>query len=295
MKKRILLFHHNDMDGKSAAAIVMRHFGYEHDYKLVEVNYATCIVENTDEYNSKDFDKTIIVDVSLNEDTKDQFKEVVRNAKECIWIDHHKTTFEVADEELMAVPGLRYDGYCGAYLAYAYFRLAVTVAGQFDVVEINPHIPDWIQLVDDHDTWKHQHKMTWAFKYAYDASDNDPMNHEFYESLFDESGLENMFIAGSAIFEYVKQQQARILAGYAYEAEFEGHKVLVLNDRGNSSMFGDRINDYDFVVSWRFDGEYYRYSLYSVKDDIDCTPIAKKYGGGGHAHACGFSTTEPIV
>ena len=41
------------------------------------------------------------------------------------------------------------------------------------------------------------------------------------------------------------------------------------------------------MIPFRFDGKEWSYSLYTTKD-IDCSALAKKYGGGGHKKAAGF-------
>lgn len=40
------------------------------------------------------------------------------------------------------------------------------------------------------------------------------------------------------------------------------------------------------------DGKKWTVSLYSKKDNVDCSKIATKYGGGGHKKAAGFECYE---
>lgn len=294
---KFLIFHHDDMDGLSAAAIVKHAYGKDNEFKFVEVDYARRIVEVTPDYNPVDFDATIIVDLSLNQDTIPQFKGVINASKKCIWIDHHKTSVEFSegDDLLTKVDGLRDTRFCGAYLAYIYFNLGIADMELF-TEEKKKLIPEWIDYVDDWDTWKKQKgNGTLWFKYAFDANDNDPNNDRFYDQFYSNpKRVSEIMTIGSVIHMHVIKDYERALDHLAYEATFEGYRVLVLNRRGNSLMFGSRINDYDFVVGWEFNGEVYKYSLYTVKD-FDLTVIAKKYGGGGHPKACGFSTTEKLV
>ena len=46
-------------------------------------------------------------------------------------------------------------------------------------------------------------------------------------------------------------------------------------------------DDYDILIPFSFDGHQWHYSLYS--QTIDVSEIAKKYGGGGHKAASGFT------
>lgn len=49
------------------------------------------------------------------------------------------------------------------------------------------------------------------------------------------------------------------------------------------------------MVKFYFNGEKWCYGFYSDgHDDIDCSEIAKKFGGGGHRCASGCATDVPI-
>lgn len=69
----------------------------------------------------------------------------------------------------------------------------------------------------------------------------------------------------------------------------------MINARGNSSVFDDRILDYPICILFYFDGEYYNYSIYSDEDDISCEEIAEARGGGVHKGAARFRTKELLV
>lgn len=292
----VLVYHHNDMDGWSAAAVVKHAYGDNVNFKFVEVDYARTIVEITPEYDPKNFDAVVVVDLSLNADTIPQFKSVAQSSKQFTWIDHHKTSIELSagDPELEGLPGIRSINYCGAYLAFLYYNLDIADMSKF-TDDLKEKVPGWIRYVDDWDTWKHLLPETNFFRYGFESSDHDPDNDEFFGKLFSNPDYYRVLIRdGEAISKYVLKQNERYLKCLAYETTFEGHRVLVMNRRENSLLFLNRIKEYDFVVAWEFNGEVYKYSLYSDKN-IDLTEIAKKYGGGGHPQACGFSSEEKLV
>ena len=64
--KKILCYHHNDMDGRSAGAVVAHYFGIEDGANFHEVNYDGNL---PDIENAKDFDQVIFVDYSFTEKT----------------------------------------------------------------------------------------------------------------------------------------------------------------------------------------------------------------------------------
>ena len=76
-------------------------------------------------------------------------------------------------------------------------------------------------------------------------------------------------------------------------------KILFLNSSGNSITFGDKINDYDAVSVFTFNGENFVYSLFSREDGFQCNLLALYFNafygitGGGHDHAAGW--TSPHV
>ena len=63
----------------------------------------------------------------------------------------------------------------------------------------------------------------------------------------------------------------------------------------------DLINEYDIVVGFRYNDGTYNYSLYTAKDDVDVSKVAKNLGtynnlgGGGHKKAAGFVTHDQII
>ena len=104
---------------------------------------------------------------------------------------------------------------------------------------------------------------------------------------------------------YVDTNNMALLSknGFEFNIDYFGkvYKCLALFQYGNSMVFGDKINDYDIVSLIRFNGSQFVYSLYSNKDNIDCSKIAttlgtfSKLGGGGHKGAAGFQTYENIM
>ena len=61
-----------------------------------------------------------------------------------------------------------------------------------------------------------------------------------------------------------------------------------------------RFDKYDIVIPYMYTGIQYKYSLFTKRNNLDCSEIAKKLGeidglgGGGHAQAAGFQTYHNI-
>lgn len=77
-------------------------------------------------------------------------------------------------------------------------------------------------------------------------------------------------------------------------------KVAVLNDRGNSLNFMEKFQEYDAVIIFSFDGTQWTHSIFSNNNGIPVNTAAMYFGkcfgtnGGGHQHAAGFSSLEPL-
>jgi oligoribonuclease NrnB/cAMP/cGMP phosphodiesterase (DHH superfamily) len=81
----------------------------------------------------------------------------------------------------------------------------------------------------------------------------------------------------------------------AFEIEFEGYRAICLNGGGFNSNVFDSVYDetkHDIMMPFQFNGKFWTISIYSTKPEIDCSVMAKKFGGGGHLSACGFQTED---
>ena len=122
----MIVYHHDDMDGKSAAWLVhtMKPSSIEDhpkDYIMMDYN------SKFDKHTIKD--DVFVVDYSISHSTYDQFIELCKSARTVTWIDHHASSLDVVEkhkDELQAIKNLTYfvsKCACGAALVYskAYF------------------------------------------------------------------------------------------------------------------------------------------------------------------------------
>lgn len=103
----------------------------------------------------------------------------------------------------------------------------------------------------------------------------------------------NINNTGAIILNY-ENTQSKFLLSKAFECTINGVKCIALNREGPSTIFMDKYDEYDIVIPFIFDGEMWKYSLFSNKK-VNCLPIAEKMGGGGHKYACGFRTRDLIL
>jgi oligoribonuclease NrnB/cAMP/cGMP phosphodiesterase (DHH superfamily) len=99
-------------------------------------------------------------------------------------------------------------------------------------------------------------------------------------------------LRGTIALQYRDNYYAGLIKGWSFWVEFEGYKAICCNVGSVSSqLFNSVKEDYDLMIPFVFDGKQWTVSLYTKKD-IDCSEIAKKYGGGGHKKAAGFQCKE---
>lgn len=278
---KIKCFYHDDLDGQCSAAIVAQALGPDIEFQPINYNDVDCLIGETG------YQLIYFVDFTPRTDLLDA---LAKNNTGIIILDHHKTAFEHIDEikalgheNIRMIFDLAFAG-CGVVWKYFFPEEPMPLAAR---------------LTQDFDIWKWEIKETGDFVAAMKIEDVN--SQKYWLTLFaDEAKVEQLIVQGKTINAYERIYYARTLKNNAFEAEFEGYRILVCDCPGaNSKLFGDRFKDYPFVMKYEFDGHDYMVSLYSYCPDgktpiVDVSEIAKKYGGGGHAAAAGFTCKELV-
>ena len=200
------------------------------------------------------------------------------------WIDHHKSSMDLLKKhpELDNIKGIRNEEASGAFLTYMYL---------WDVHSLD-EIPYYVKLVSDYDIFTFNYgEQTTYFYLGTNTEDNNSCFSKLWSDLFyyNTKPLE-LIEKGRVIKKYVDHDNARYLNSYGFEAKIGVYKCYVVNRISNSWIFGEKYEEYPVVCVYAYDGERYKYTLYSnANSGIDCEAIAKSFGGGGHKHAAGFS------
>lgn len=287
------VFHHNDHDGRLSAFIV-RHFVLKHYPQTV----IECIETNFDQPFAIDSVKTNeivwIVDFSIE---PEMMMKLMEATSFVFWVDHHGTALAKYErwpkEPVYAIEGLRSIDHAACVLTYMYC---------YKEYEGRKHrsIPWFIRLVGDRDTWTWQYGERSKFFHrglqAENTSPESPIWNDVWRST---RWLEKR---GSVIEAGLKEQARRAIVECSYEAEFHGHRCLVLNASvpflRSSEYFEEFAPGYDIWMPFRYANGCWSVSLYSKT--IDTSVIARQYEydgkrGGGHpltnrGSASGFQT-----
>lgn len=273
------IYHHNDLDGRCAAAITLRAKN-SLDAELIEVDYNMQII-----VAEIDFDEEIIiVDFSFKPEV---MRKVLKRTERIIWIDHHKTAANYEVEYGQKIAGLRdfsEPGLSGCELAWQFFYTR-------DVV------PTAVMLIGDRDTWRWEHgEHTAHFFNGMLSVDNKPES-SIWDTLLSEDAqadfaTEAITERGKIVIQFRDRFVTDYCNNYGFETEFEGYRCFAVGMyMFGSKVFGERFEQYEVCMAFEFDGAKWIIGLYSTT--IDVAEIAKKRGGGGHTNAAGFTCAVP--
>ena len=309
----VYIYHHNDHDGIVAAGILYNHLKQLKETYFDDL-YENIVFEmidyskelNFDHIDFDNWDKAYFLDYSFsNKHNIDEFEKLLKRrieSEDVVWIDHHKSSVGLLDE--YNIPGVRKEGLCGAAWTYLYCNELLedwkeTVEPEAYSTEFHKQndIPLFVKLIDDYDCWKKIYATTNDFHYGLIVS--HPTDTIIYNLLKSNSGIPDIISVGKQIQVFLNFDNMEYHVNmYGFEftlpEEHGGYRCFCLNRKGNSLMFGNKVNEYDAVIPFYFNNGKWTYSIFTIKDNVDCLSVAKSYGGGGHPKAAGWTTNEFI-
>ena len=218
--------------------------------------------------------EVLIVDFSYS---RDILLNMHNEAKSLVVLDHHKTAKESLDGLNFCIFDMQKSG---AVLTWEYLFP-------------DKEVPELFLFIQDRDLWE------WKLKNSREVSDGLrtlEMDFNVWSEYLDARNMHKLALKGEAIIEYNNKKIEKVLELDIQLIDILGYKVPCINATDLISEIGNRLSQgYPFAVMY-FDTHDKRvYSLRSAKDGIDVSEIAKKFGGGGHFHAAGFTTAKPQV
>lgn len=232
----------------------------------------------------------LLVDFSYK---RDVLVEIGKVAKSVLILDHHKTAEHDLREFIVpwpvALPWLPVSGIA------AIFDMDRSGAGlTWDYLFSNDKRPSLVNSVEDRDLWRFNFPAT---KQVHAALSSYPFEVSMWKALIelDETvdGHMSIVAQGQAITRRNQQMLDDVYSAGLRKIVWSGHRVWVCNapfffasDLGH--MMG---HDMPFAATYydRSDGKRV-WSLRSSPNGVDVSEIAKRYGGGGHEHAAGFTS-----
>lgn len=269
-------YHSADLDGQCSGAIVKMKYP---ECEMIGINYGDKFPWETIGQGEKVF----MVDFGLQPYPEMRKLDIV--ADPLIWIDHHKSAIEENEEWLKSgndsILGIQQIGKGACELVWRYLWQDSE----------NRTIPTFVKLLADYDVWDHSDPRTLSFQYGMRQYDTNPENQDFWRKFFDVERVQQIVEQGSIILKYEISQNEKYVQSSAFETELDGLKCIAVNKMFTSSQLFDSIWDpekYDAMLTFGFRNGQWAVSLYSDKDNVDVSVIAKNRGGGGHKGAAGF-------
>lgn len=211
----------------------------------------------------------VILDFSFNNATT---KKMIEEAKELLVIDHHKS----AVVELHDISNTIFDmNKSGATMAWEFFHPG-------------KEAPKFIQYITDRDLWRWELPYSKEFSAAFDMV---PFEFEEFEKFEDDSVFDDAVKRGSYILAYSKTVVKKV-CDKAASRKIGGKHVMVVNSSHWMSEIGAKLSpDCDYALIWYYDhnDRMIKVSLRAFHEHIDVSEVSKRFGGGGHKKAGGFT------
>ncbi len=328
--KPLVIYHANCADGFGAAFAAWLKLGDEAEYLPMQYgkdtdNWYYHTFAQDEVVSTLDNREIYILDFSL---PKNMMDYLFAHAKRVIWLDHHKTAFELwcdgfeKGDRFEAGPTpqgshiILDDNKSGAMLAWEYFHPGTEV-------------PRLIRHIDDYDRWqfkiegtKEFNKALWSYApwsfalwQGFVFPQKHPLSRAAAEQLMEAELdlLAGYYAEGRAILRAHEQNVQAVVKGSARECEIE-HKRYSHEDElpictkfpglaANcpphlTSDVGHELANQSgtFGLCWTLkkEGMVAQCSLRS-NGEYDVSAIAKALGGGGHRNAAGFEVPIEVL
>lgn len=278
--KHHIFYHSADLDGICSAAIVYDVFRADHNLVLQPINYGQAFPW---ESVSSD-DAVTMVDFSL--DPADMLK-LRKACVNLVWIDHHVSAIERCDP---SINGLRAVGEAACELCWRFY------------CSHEPDIPPVVRLVGRWDVHDLAHTGIYEVQFGLRALDMAPDDPRWRELVLSPDVPNLLIQQGAAVLAYTRQTDRRTVSAGAFLTELDGIRLLACNAGGGSDVFAGApkamLEQAQALCLFRYFGKsgMWAYTLFQIEGrTADVLAVAKARGGGGHAGACGFQSTEQVL
>ena len=287
------IIYHNDLDGWFAATVALHSVKLlpeetRRDVGLFPMNYGEPLP----------IDKIVpsepVVMVDFSPSDENEFMQLLNRTTDVVWIDHHKTAIEKY-LSYNGLAGIRHSRNCAATMTWRHFH----------PIEPTPHT---LELVEDHDLWKHQDPMSKLFATGMIIEDHNPRNDKMQHmiigsSIHQEAIRRRIFENGATIQEFLVAEAAALVKTGTLVQDDHSINAFIVNYNGSqASYLAEYIaniitaltstNNMEFCVILYANIAKNRKRFEMRKghgyQDIDLGEIAQRNGGGGHHDAAGF-------
>lgn len=270
----ICIYHSGCMDGFGAAWVVWKKF-QDKEIEFIPARYGD---EPPPLLAGK---SVVIVDFSYPRDVLLQINEI---ASSLLVLDHHKT----AQANCEGLDFARFNmNKSGAVMAWEWFYPG-------------HHTPSFLRYIQDRDLWRFEMEHSKAINAAIFSypMDFEVWNRTFAAEPLTVEPLSHLKSEGEAILRDRQKTIDSLTRGWAVtRLNIAGYDVPCLNCPRwlASETLNILAQDEPFAIGYFDSANERTFELRSAEDGIDVSEIAKRFGGGGHFHAAGFSGPKPPI
>ncbi|MEK7555299.1 MAG: DHHA1 domain-containing protein [Patescibacteria group bacterium] len=263
MKNIVILYHADCPDGFGAAWAAWKKFGKKAEYIAVFHQQPIPKGLKNKEIYLVDFCYPI-----------SEMKTLKKEAASVTVIDHHITAnsaIKIADNYLYK------NSNSGSVLSWKYFHPKKSV-------------PKLLLHIEDIDLWRFKLPFTREIIEALESFDFDFRIWDKIAADINNSKKFKKYVMDGKIILRYQKEILNYLLRQADKVKFNGYEVLAVNSPVFNSELGHLLSKKksSFGVVWYRNNHS---NIFSLRSDgkVDVSKIAKKYGGGGHKSAAGFS------
>ncbi len=265
MKKIVVCYHKGCLDGFGGAYAAWKALGSSADYVGLDHQEAVPPALKNKTIYFIDFCYPVPV-----------MKKVVGTNKKVIVLDHHKSQ----EEAIYLASDFRFElDHSGSVIAWKYFHSGKKV-------------PYLLQVIEDNDLFLFRNSETKRLIALLQYCDQTfSCFDQLARLLQTKKGRAEMLHDGKILQQAEDTTVARLVER-GEKVVFEGFKVYAMNTSlfySQSANALSRLKKVPFGISWFYREGKIHVSLRRSKAGVDVSVLAKKYGGGGHPGAAGFS------
>ena len=279
------IYHHTDLDGRAAAAILTRKFPEAGVYPY---NYW---YEFDKSFNRVHPDAHIIfADITP---TIDNLIALLTITENITIIDHHSSSLKDLREANLEFQGIQTEDGLGA----------CALTWEWACKDNPKPIPFGIQCIAEYDAWQ-RNADNKRFNFGIQTFNTFPTNSVWDRILRDDTpALNKILDTGAKVMSYLVPYYKRLvrsysISGYINYRETDGsvrpYSAIFLNaPAADSSVFDDAEGSFDVYIRGVFGkNQKWLISITTNRDDIDVSSFAQEFGGGGHAKSSGCSVED---
>ena len=275
------IYHNKDFDGIASGAIMNY---YHRDITLYGYDYG-------DEFDFSiiNDENVIMSDISFDMDIMNRIAE---ESNSFMWIDHHISAINKYNKQLSnhnKIWAVLDSSISACELTWKSFYpnrevpLIIQYLGEYDTFRTHEDKVRWIQII-----FPFQLGMWSICKNVYDFPYH-LLNYDFNVES-NKISIQEIIERGKIIMEYYHNNNEYICNFCSFERDLLRYKALCINAFGLSSeAFKSKYDEskHDLMICFCYIDGKYKLTFYTTKDNVDCSAIAKSYGGGGHRKAAG--------